>query len=359
MLGATLTYRRDMDVNARYLTFGMACLFLSISGVSLAGLTHVGSSLVCSDCHSMHYSMRHNYRGGATDLVTDANGPFGNLLKASPNELCLACHDQTSFAPDVLGEPSNDYVRQAGALNRLGVEESGYKSWTGHTLESTDVAPGGTWSNSTTGLRCTDCHAPHGIPTQFRNLWTDSAAGHNFENKTLTYAYGATNDTNKDVFLHDGFDVAYRYGVLGTDFNEPDETKSAYANWCRSCHTNFHGASGGSEVGGVSGGDTGGSEGVAWVRHPNADTNIGAHDAEMSSLAEFQSHANRAKVMSHSGTWASAADVTPSCFSCHKAHGNKNAFALIYMSGSGTVTEEGDTGGSHSVRDLCRQCHEQ
>ena len=62
--------------------------------------------------------------------------------------------------------------------------------------------------------------------------------------------------------------------------------------------------------------------------------------------------------MSASGNWATGTDVTPSCFSCHKAHGNKNPFGLIYMSGTGTVTEQGDTGG-RALEDLCRQCHSQ
>jgi hypothetical protein len=43
--------------------------------------------------------------------------------------------------------------------------------------------------------------------------------------------------------------------------------------------------------------------------------------------------------------------------SCHKAHGNQNSFGLIYMSGTGTVTEEGDDG--VQAKDLCKQCHVQ
>ena len=48
-------------------------------------------------------------------------------------------------------------------------------------------------------------------------------------------------------------------------------------------------------------------------------------------------------------------DLSPSCMSCHKGHGNQNAFGLIYMLGSGTITEEGDNG--VDARNLCRQCH--
>jgi len=65
------------------------------------------------------------------------------------------------------------------------------------------------------------------------------------------------------------------------------------------------------------------------------------------------------QVMSASGVWdPPAADNTPSCMSCHKSHGNQNAFGLIYMSGTGTVTEEGDVNGTQS-KDLCKQCHVQ
>ncbi|HSB81189.1 MAG TPA: hypothetical protein VLM91_20605 [Candidatus Methylomirabilis sp.] len=44
--------------------------------------------------------------------------------------------------------------------------------------------------------------------------------------------------------------------------------------------------------------------------------------------------------------------------SCHKAHGNGNPFALLYMSGRGQLTEAGDTQGKAYV-DLCHQCHTQ
>lgn len=332
----------------------VVCICSLATCPSIAGIAHIGSNLVCSDCHTMHYSMQHNYKGGMTDLVTDPTGPFKGLLKASPNDLCLACHDGTGVAPDVLTSPSDDYPRQAGGLNRVG-SNSGYQSWKGHTLDSKDVAPGGTWSNPERGLLCIDCHAQHGIKSQFRNLWTSDTAGDKFQGKTLTFAYGDTDDLTKDVWLHDGFDVAYRYGIYGTWFNEPDPTKSHYGEWCASCHGNFHGSGGSANMGGASGGDNGSA---SWRRHPVADVNIGANGGEISSLVTFQSHTNRVKVMSSSGTWDTGTDVTPSCFSCHKAHGNKNAFGLIYMSGTGTVTEEGDTGGK-AMEDLCRQCHSQ
>lgn len=345
--------RRTLVRKLLYVVFVLLICMIA-AGPSFAGLAHVGSRLICSDCHTMHYSMSHNFRGGPTDLVTDASGPFGGLLKASPNDLCLACHDGTGVAPDVFTNPTDDYPRQAGALNRIGTA-GGYENWKGHTLDSKDVAPGGTWSNAERGLQCIDCHAKHGLQTQYRNLISSIKVGDKFEGKTLTFSTGGANDLTKDVWLHDAADPAYRYGVAGAEFNEPDATKSRYGDWCASCHGNFHAASGSVTMGAASGGDTGSA---GWLRHPAADVNIGANGDQRSSLVAYQAHTNRVKVMSSSGNWSTGNDVTPSCFSCHKAHGNKNAYGLIYMSGTGTVTEEGDTGGK-MMEDLCRQCHAQ
>jgi hypothetical protein len=172
----------------------------------------------------------------------------------------------------------------------------------------------------------------------------------------MTYAVG-TNNTALAIF--EGSDalgnIPAHYGIANVDFNEPDETKSAYADWCKSCHTSFHGAKGGAEVGGN-------ATNSEWLRHPVADVNIGAQTGGHSKLTTWNKagRANWVKVMSPSGDWGThtLTNLTPSCFSCHKAHGNKNAFGLIYMSGTGTVSEEGDSVGTQA-RDLCRQCHSQ
>ena len=116
------------------------------------------------------------------------------------------------------------------------------------------------------------------------------------------------------------------------------------ADWCKSCHTNFHGATGGPEVGG-------GTEG--YQRHPNADVNFSS-----SMQTRYNAKTNKVKIMSPTGVWDPAPlESTPFCLTCHKGHGNQNAFGLIFMSGTGTVTEEGDSGTGE--RDLCKQCHSQ
>ena len=96
-----------------------------------------------------------------------------------------------------------------------------------------------------------------------------------------------------------------------------------------------------------------------FLRHPTAGVNIGALGGGHSSLTQYNARVNKVKVMSASGAWNPAGtDVTPTCISCHKAHGNGNAFGLIFRSGSGTLTEDGDANGVQ-YENLCGQCHVQ
>ncbi len=326
---------------------GAVALVVCAAFVATAGDFHNGTSLTCSDCHVMHYSQSHGYNsdGGGTYTALGSAGPYHYLLRNDINSLCLTCHDGTGFAPDVLGANSNVYVRQAGALNRLGVIG---QPATGHTLDTTDEAPGSSpaWADSA-GLHCVDCHSPHGN-ANWRNLATNPGW---YPRNTAAVSYAtATNDLTKDVYQVAAGPMATHYAMSNVFFNEPDVTKSKYAHFCKGCHTDFHGDKGGAELGGATGEE--------WLRHPTNDANIGALGGGHSSLATFTGRSNRVQVMSASGVWSPpAADVTPSCMSCHKSHGNGNAFGLIFMSGTGTIDEEGDDG--TAARQLCKQCHRQ
>lgn len=331
-----------------------------------AGDWHSGSALICSDCHVAHFSQQHAYSPGGTFAPLGASGPYDHLLRNDVNLLCLSCHNNNATdGPDVFGtNAGNDptAIRLAGALNATTTggtppsgaptNDTGYEEIDGHSLWSTETAPGGTFANAA-GLGCTDCHMQHGeVTTQYRNLRTSTDAGDKFLNKTVTYAT-TTNNTAQDVFVRTALD----YDRSQVDYNEPVTTASAYGNWCSSCHTNFHGSGGDANMGAQSGGQT--ASGLdPWVRHPVADVNIGAsYSTQISSLTQFTSHTNRVKVMDSAGLWDGTLTndtVTPSCMSCHSAHGNQNAFGLIFMSGTGTVTEQGDGG---AYKDLCRQCH--
>jgi len=331
---------------------GVLCALLLVAFLPLlavAGDYHTGSTLVCSDCHVMHYSQSHGYNADGTGSFTPlgGSGPYEYLLRNDVNDLCLTCHDGSSYAPDVLGVNTNSYVREAGALNRLG---DGTEA-TGHTLDATTTAPGSSpaWNNPD-GLECVDCHQPHGyhpLGNSYRNLYY-APGNETYPGVLVDYSTGTQTDTVA-VYQVANTPMSNHYATSNVWFNEPDPTGSAYADFCKGCHTNVHGAKGGTELGGATG--------EGWVRHPTNDADIGAIGGGHSNLGVYLSMTNKVKVMAAGGDWDNPTNPTPSCMTCHKAHGNQNAFGLIYMSGTGTVTEEGDDG--TSAKDLCKQCHVQ
>lgn len=348
----------------------VALMVALTASVSFAGDYHTASTAVCSDCHTMHYSRSHDLAGNTGTKFTElgAGGPFTALLRDEPNKLCLMCHDGQSTAPDVLGDNANSYDRSAGALNEVGGVD-GYAEWTGHTLGSTTAAPGGTFTNAD-GLECINCHAQHGnvsgkdvagntVTSAYRNLrsWTGANGSEN-----VSYSIGAAKDLTKDVWeaYGAGSTLAQHYGQDNIGLTEPVQTKSGIADMCKSCHTNFHGDKGDANT---VGGDAATNQ--EWLRHPNADINVGAQSSHgHSNIARFNGRLYRVRVMSASGDWgtqgakwaAAPADLTPTCLTCHKAHGNKNAFGLIMADGSGAIGEDGNSTDSKAT---CTQCHVQ
>jgi hypothetical protein len=329
----------------------------AFASVSMAGDYHVGATLQCQDCHVMHGSQAHGYTVGGVVLPIGAEAPYDNLLRDEVNHLCLTCHNDNSVAPDVFGVNAGKYPgtnRMAGALGAEPghglVNDAGYDGIDGHTLWSLTTPPGsnGTYVPPADGLECVTCHAQHGSTVTYRNLLNRGI----FAGDTLKYAVG-TNDLTKDVFES----APRSYSIADVNFNEPDARNSMYGQWCQNCHTDFHGKGGDLNMGSQAGGYT--STGLPWKRHPVADVNLG-HTGEptfVASLARYQGLTNRVKMMSSTAAWnPPGTDLTPSCFSCHKSHGNQNPFGLIFMTGTGTVTEEGDGG---IYKDLCRQCHTQ
>jgi hypothetical protein len=342
---------------------GIAAIVL-LAGGAIAGDYHTGASLNCAECHVMHYSQTHGYNNDGTGITVPlgASGPYHFLLRDEINALCLSCHDNQTFAPDVLAAnggtaPTNG--RQAGALNR---DDTGpYFNETGHTLNATDVAPGGTWANAD-GLNCVNCHQQHGYGgfvaagnNPYRNLLYNAGG---VAGPGLSYSVG-TNVLTTDVFETSAAYGGDHYDIQNVHFNEPTATASAYGAWCQGCHTDFHGASTDANMR-----NTAAAAGTEWYRHPTADANIGAIGGGHSNLADFSAHPYRVHVMSSTGdwgTWGTAwatapTDLTPSCMSCHKAHGNTNAFGIIWATGAANWGENGD---GTSYDDLCSQCHVQ
>ena len=116
-------------MNRRLLVLTTALALVALPVV--AAEWHTADNNVCTDCHTMHYSMQHGFAGGSVTFgsqTVDGNwlggpneGPNHYLLKQPANDLCIACHDGQPFAPDVVGmnsNPSPANGRSAGALNR-------------------------------------------------------------------------------------------------------------------------------------------------------------------------------------------------------------------------------------------------
>ncbi|MBI1849301.1 MAG: hypothetical protein HYR85_03050 [Planctomycetes bacterium] len=293
-----------------------------------AGDYHVGNTLVCGDCHSGRE----------------------RLSRRDANRVCLSCHGngngKQSNAPNVVGVNRSVVPRQAGALSGLG---SPHRSENGHTLGSALPAPGGSWVAGAGGLTCVDCHDSHGQASQYRNLVLRPGTAD--ANRVVTYVTSASNDRTKDVWIRPSLSLLDRYSSANVRFNQPIVGQSAYSAWCEGCHSGTHESLGSPRPGRVDSGESP----RGWRMHPTASATIGAENDRHSSFARFATLQNRVPTLSASGNWPSRDNVV-SCMSCHKAHGNDNAFGLLYMSGRGAVTEDGDTGSKGYV-DLCHQCH--
>ena len=387
---------------------GLAALALGIWAGGAMAQTHLnyhsGTLLICSDCHTAHASQSHGNEDGRGAPFTNSNNltvngtPNLHLLRGPVNVLCLSCHDGSSAAPDVLGANTGKYsteLRQAGGLNDI--LDPATTQGHGHTLDWTSTIPGSdnttapTTLAGTDGLECVTCHAQHGSTTQYRNLLNRSAdilgaaKPVNFTGKNVTFevaASAAACTNTKDVAIIDATMAAdvtntvHVYDQKKIQFEEVSQTASPYGAWCSTCHTNFHGAPGSTQVGSIAGGRVQ-PGGQSYMRHPTAGVNIGGSTTDsltfVTSLANYRQTAalsplgagNVAKVMDAAHLWTGDATldktITPSCFSCHKAHGNNNPFGLIFMGGAAsgavtTATEEGDGG---SFRSTCHQCHAQ
>lgn len=311
---------------------------------------HSGDTLLCSDCHSVHYSQQHTWDGTGTVSTTGApngdwlgaGGPYPMLLKApSATELCLECHDGKTFAPDVVGIDTNGLaLRSAGHFEGLEVW-----SYRGHNLSATPEA--GTGRNelcrrchfggdmATARVKCTDCHNKHGN-VSFRNVQWASDPG-------AEAPIGA--------YMRPGVTGLDRYEADNVGYPAPTPGNSSYrelSNMCIDCHhSNF-----GSFYTG---------EDSPFIRHPGTNTEeafyapingAGANTDPAAWVAGTGFLVPRLKFAVVGATdFFSATTVAANnevfCLTCHQAHGSLNPFALRWDYGTPT-----DTGASG-----CYQCH--
>jgi hypothetical protein len=382
-------------------TLALAAAVLALAALpALAGEYHAGAANVCYDCHTMHYSMQHEWESGTGPIVpgspsTGGNwlgtgGPFHYLLKADANAICLQCHDGQTFAPDVYGVNTNAgsqiQGRSAGALNgeipAYGFSPgAGYDDWKGHTLDSTATPPGfdpelAGWSATiytpADGLKCFNCHTQHGRPTAYRNLGPRSSSNPSGQ-FIVSYAISTTFDGTKDVTINlpahtagteDAATFAPYYDQVNTRYSRNDMTHGSgnlissnnIDRQCSACHGQFHGG----PLNEYIGGEVYGAGWEKFERHPTSGVNIGALGGGHSNLARYVAATNKVKV--YTQDQVSYTSSSPGCISCHKAHGNQNPFGLIFMGRLDAVTpsEEGTTSDVDlGLRNLCGQCHGQ
>jgi hypothetical protein len=368
----------------RFIVFLTLVCMGALAGTVLAGDYHTTTTLICSDCHNMHSSQTHSYNntGGTPPQKDVKTWPWVStgheyLLFGDVNETCLNCHDGSANGPDVYGTNTGMYsgaTRQAGGLNGLlaGHPAPGgnYTNDAGHTLGSMADPPGkgsSAYVPSSEGLECTSCHAQHGSTTQYRNLLSRGIFGYDgtYGPRTLTYLVAdppvaQSGLTGKDVAERVA-SGANHYVQSNIDFYEPFPDSSRYAQWCKTCHMDFHGSAGGAQLGGTYGGYKN-STTTPWLRHPTNGVNLGGTPSFVAQLSTYQGRLNKVKMMDSQALWTGVpadSTLTPSCFSCHKGHGNENPFGLIYMSGTGTINDNGDDGVGVSYKSLCKQCHVQ
>jgi hypothetical protein len=293
-----------------------------------SGALAAHETLACASCHSLR-------------------APGGPVPRAGGDDttLCLQCHDGRADVPDALGGASAS-ERPAGGLSRVGdgpaKGDTTYGEDTGHTLGSRDPPPGfdRTWTGQ---LGCRSCHAAH--PNgNYRNLGPDP------------YLRGPEGDFTRQLFSGvpmplarsapgaQAADVAPDADVLVPDPElAPDPANapvlvaraqdSALDRFCAACHPRLHGAA---RTSSASGG---------FARHPTGGVTITGRtrDALLAS-------AELPRV-----TWSSAREAYVSCLTCHRAHGSRHPYGLVWWSRD--ARRNGEDGAGRSMESLCLTCH--
>lgn len=323
----------------------ISLLIAAIPAAALGGEYHTGQSLICSDCHIEHASIR-----------GEQQQPEGFLLKVSGGEvpLCLSCHNGSNGqAPDIVSSGNST----APTLNVSTSYQSKFGSSAGffqgdvltsenpfgHDLQRMGQTPLSNSFSPPSGLKCSSCHDPHGS-ANYRNLRSDPNPNH---------------PGTSDVRL--GVDVKESVAVNAISPNPAQaydsDNVSFYATnnlnaWCADCHDQLsanHGA----------------DAPAHFMKHPvgvdmapgngrHLDVNnwlsgvIGAATGFGLGLEDGTSGVPRVRFGSPTGsnTAASSGD-TVLCVTCHKAHGSKYKSAIAWP-------YRADANDSRSG---CQQCH--
>lgn len=319
-----------------------------------SGGYHAASTLVCSDCHTMHYSEE-----SVVPPPRGASGPNDKLLlRPGVNDLCLTCHDADgggaapNLAPDVMTGTSGSQAvnRAAGSFQAA----SGGTTPNAHDLGvAAKTAPGSNpvYTTPADGLLCTDCHNAHGN-TNFRNLEPTPA---NRAVTAVNVQAGGVDLTETAVTP-----TSTQYNMTNIIYRSDKMTR-----WCATCHNNFYATAyppgwPDANLGGSGTGDTAGGAADQWKRHPGSHINMGqANTNTHADSAYYLAGTSKVRAIDISGNSpGTITDDIPFCGSCHKAHGSDTAKPnnLYYdnRATAGPALQDGT-----SLNDTCQQCHNQ
>ncbi len=313
-------------------------------GEASPAVYHYQATLICSDCHVIHYSAQHSEDGGPPQPLP-GGGPFPTLLKEDGAlALCLLCHDGMAGIPDVVGPDTNGLADRAGGF----FEAPDTANPHGHTLGAPD-STGSHGSNvcnqchfggdpATATVTCIDCHNPHG----------------NGRPRNLQWAADPEGTPQLGLFIDPAATGLDRYEAGHVTYGT-DGTASLreVSNVCLDCHHVFSGSY-------YTGPDGSGH----YLRHPVSESERGvavpisqgdADGATDSAHWVGGSGAGfdvpRLRYLGNPSTNYAAATVVASgnnvfCLTCHKAHGSAHAFGLTW--------QNPDLGAGPSG---CDQCH--
>ena len=365
---------RSLVVSCSILLILLSLLLAGTASSQVMNSYH-GSELLCSDCHTIHYSQHHDYSGNPTGgdnlpANADTGGPFENLLiKANTTELCLVCHDSQPGTPDVLGADANGLnERSAGFFGDVGdLNPTGhnlrqdslpfYPDVMGDPSVCSDCHPnyfgyGSGPANATLG--CLNCHDPHGrdrddVDYRYRNLrWAEYPGLEPVIKAHVNPSPGAP------INVYERANIGYAAPAV----QNPVPKWREVTNICMGCHHGFIGNYNTRlEDNGVLD-DCGRhpitySESGVWepingradVTEVNTDP---ANWVLVSGGAGFTAETPRLPFLvkgatDYEGATTVAADNEVFCLTCHKAHGSGNSFGLTWDYASNM--------------DGCQQCH--
>jgi len=342
------SHNESRDASSVILAFAVSFLkFASIIIIAVlcsnpiveAGHWHSPSQIVCSECHTMHYS-----KYGDVPIEWGQSGPYPILLKDTANALCLMCHEgNSSTIPDVMTDLSPDYTGAGGFFNN----DNGIPSDMAHNLGVVppgEMPPGGSPNLS---LSCSSCHNPHGSGN-YRNLLLNPPGAGNAD-VSVVAVQGNIADGDGD-----GNTPGDVYDPSNIDYVRNTSHVNGMSEWCNDCHNDYHGQYSG---------ETGTGPPDPWIRHPQDVTIFGGahtnydHWSDTVTVDAIPAE-ERVEVQisfTHDGQFyvPGAGELPPNresdevfCLSCHKAHGSANRDSLIYADGNAMLS-------------TCQQCHYQ